>query len=326
MNFNSKIIQILSVFILVFFSCQSEQPIKGFKTEGTQLLDAKGNAFVMRGVNMPHAWHPQKSYQALNYAANHQVNCVRIVWESHLPAQGLDSILQKCISLKMIPMLELHDATGDATDTKLFKMLAYFTSVDMQAIIKKYEKYILINIANEWGNNELTPEYWRDAYKKCISQLRSSGYQSTIVIDAPGWGQNSEPILSYAQELIEFDSLHNLLFSIHMYGSWNNEAKIEKDLKEANHLSIPIIVGEFGYNYNKGDNNLNCKVNHQKILQVCTDLDIGYLAWSWTGNNEENKWLDLAENSDWKTLTRWGKEIIKSPLGIEETAKKASVF
>lgn len=50
------------------------------------------------------------------------------------------------------------------------------------------------------------------------------------------------------------------------------------------------------------------------------------MPWSWTGNNKANKWLDLVEAGDWKTLTWWGKQVISGKGGITETAKKASVF
>ncbi|MCU4177248.1 cellulase family glycosylhydrolase [Carboxylicivirga sp. N1Y90] len=327
---NSKIYHLVVIILISSISsCQSKhgkQIYTGFKTEASQLLDANGNPFIMRGINVPNAWHPKQSYQALETIADQKVNCVRLVWESHLSADGLDSVLQKCIDLEMIPMVELHDATGDSTAAKLYQMAAYFTSDEMKSIIHKYEKYLIINIANEWGSNGLSAEYWRDAYKKCLVKLRQSGYRNTIVIDGPGWGQNIQPILLYGNDLIEFDPLHNLLFSVHMYGSWNDEEKIKNDLMEARNKSIPLIVGEFGYNYNKGDNNLNCSVNHKQILKTCADLNMGYLVWSWTGNNEENNWLDLVVFEDWKTLTYWGEEIFNSPVGISETAKKATIF
>ncbi|WP_083631369.1 cellulase family glycosylhydrolase [Labilibacter marinus] len=316
----------IAVVMLVLVSCNSSNDRGTFKTEGRHLIDANNNEFIMCGVNVPFAWHLEMSYKSLESIAQQNVNCVRIVWESHKPAQGLDSILQKCIDLKMIPMVELHDATGDTSATKLYNLAEFYVSPEMKTIIRKYEKYLLVNIANEWGDNEMTNEYWRDAYIKCIDLLRSEGLQSVIVIDAPGWGQNSSPILKYGTDLINHDPLHNLLFSVHMYGSWNDEKKIIRDLSKAQSLSLPIIVGEFGYNYNDGNNNLNCMVNHHQILHTCDSLQIGYLAWSWTGNNKENKWLDLVEYGDWKSLTKWGEDVFNSPKGIKQTAKAASVF
>ncbi|MGQ1945719.1 cellulase family glycosylhydrolase [Geofilum sp. OHC36d9] len=326
MGFKSKIVGAIILFAGVLASCHKEPYSVVFSTNEGFLQDANGSEFLIRGVNVPFAWHPVKSYQALDEIARQKANCVRIVWESSLPASGLDSILQKSIDLNMIPIVELHDATGDSTATKLYQMATYFVSDEMKSVIQKYESYLLINIANEWGDNNLKAEYWRDAYKECISLLRNSGYRSTIVIDAPGWGQNIDPVLLYGQALIDYDPLHNLLFSIHMYGSWNDEEKIRHALQDAVNQSLPIVVGEFGYHYNEGNNNLNCKVNHEQILEVCAELNIGFLAWSWSGNNEVNQWLDLVTNDDWKTLTDWGKAIFNSPLGIKETARKASVF
>ena len=314
------------VLLLVLFSCEAEQGGTYFKSVNGRLLDANGNEFVMRGVNVPHAWHYKQSYDALDVIAQKNANSVRIVWESHLSPKGLDSILQKSIDLKMIPMVELHDATGDSTATSLIKLARYFVSEEMQAIYRKYKRYLLVNIANEWGSHSVSGPYWKDAYKECIHILRNAGYVSTIVIDAPGWGQNIEPILSYGKELIEADPMQNILFSVHMYGSWNSAEKIRNDLSEAKAKQIPLIVGEFGYNYNDGNNNLNCKVDHAEILATCKRLNMGYLAWSWTGNNEENNWLDLAEYNDWKTLSTWGREVFNAPNGIVQTAKKASIF
>ncbi|MBR8534055.1 cellulase family glycosylhydrolase [Carboxylicivirga sediminis] len=317
------------ITIVLLCSCASENKSttsNGFTTTAGRLLDANGQPFIIRGVNVPHAWFEEPSYEALRAIAAHDVNCVRIVWEATLPPAKLERIIQRCVNLKMIPMLELHDATGDTSAMKLLSLARYFTSAEMLQMLKKYERYVLVNIANEWGDHSVTGIFWSEAYQKCVSLMREAGYTSTIVIDAPGWGQNIQPIIDYGQQLVEFDSQHNLLFSIHMYGSWNDENVIERKLNEVSAADLPLVVGEFGYCFNSGDNNLGCKVNHREIMQCCEDLDMGYLAWSWTGNNAENRWLDLVEYTDWKTLTWWGKEVFYSPHGISNTAVKASVF
>jgi len=321
----------VSILLLLLLSCNKKEEYACFKTKGIHLLDCKGNDFIIRGVNVHHAWDSMKSLAALTDIAALKVNCIRIVWESKLSVESLERAVERCVELEMIPMVELHDATGDSTHTKLIDMAIYFSTDEMKRLMKKYEPYLLINIANEWGNHHTTGEYWRDGYFKCIDVLRSSGYKSTIVVDAPGWGQNINPILDYGNDIIERDELHNILFSIHMYGSWNDENKISTELLKVQEKGIPIIVGEFGYNYNNGDNNLKCQVNQKQILKTCNDLGIGYVAWSWTGNNKENRWLDLVDRDlvdrqDWKTLTYWGEEIFKSQYGIENTAEKASVF
>ena len=181
-------------------------------------------------------------------------------------------------------------------------------------------------IANEWGDQEVNSAVWEKAYERAIDTLRNAGIRSTLVIDAPGWGQDIAPILEKGQQVLDHDPLKNILFSIHMYGNWNNSADIQNKLTEAYNNALPLIVGEFGYNYRNGNNNLHCKVDHAAILNTCEDLGYGYMPWSWSGNNEINAWLDMTESGDWKTLTWWGEEVVEGKNGIRRTAKRASVF
>jgi len=159
-----------------------------------------------------------------------------------------------------------------------------------------------------------------------ITVLRDAGYKTTLVIDGPMWGQDIEPIRKYSSELLESDPLKNLLFSVHMYYYWNDANKIASELEKTRSMNLPLIVGEFGYNFDKGFNNLECKVDHTVILSKCNELGIGYLPWSWTGNNKDNAWLDVAEFRGKDALTWWGRQVIESEAGIRKNAAKASVF
>ncbi len=297
-----------------------------FTTKRDRLIDAGGKTFVIKGVNNPHAWFGNRAYDALDYIADINSNCVRIVWQTRGSVQELERIIKRCIELEMIPMVELHDVTGNPSKERLVDMAEYYAREDVSSMLKLYEKYLLINIANEWGDHAVTTEHWLDSYTEAVKVLRDAGYKTTIVVDSPGWGQNINPILEAGKELIENDEEHNILFSVHMYGSWNDPEKIKTDLNRAKRLKLPLIVGEFGYNSRNGDNNLGCKADHTVILSTCTELGYGYMPWSWTGNNAENAWLDMVNSSDWKTLTWWGKEVVDTPMGIRATAKKASVF
>ena len=314
-------------FILsLLYAINITSSAQGFTVSGTKLLDDNGNEFVIRGMNMPFIWFPKQTYKSLDNIAELGVNSVRIVWQTKGTATQLDSVIQRCIDLKMIPMVELHDVTGSRSTDKLLETVSYYLKPDILAIIKKYRKYLLVNLANEWGNHTVNSAYWKKAYQRAVDTLRAAGIKTTLVIDAPGWGQNITPILEKGNELLQADPQKNILFSVHIYGSWNDSLSIENKLQEAHDKNLPLIVGEFGYNYKDGNNNLGCKVNHRKILSTCQKLNYGYMPWSWTGNNEENAWLDIADFKDWKTLTRWGNEVFDSDNGIRKTAKRASVF
>jgi mannan endo-1,4-beta-mannosidase len=296
---------------------------QGFTVSGTKLLDSNGNEFVIRGVNNPHIWYQRQSLDALSHIAALKANCVRIVWQLYGSAGQLDTVIDRCIELEMIPLVEMHDVTGNTESGKLLETVSYYTRPDVKSILHKYEKYVLINLANEWGDYNITPEYWKKSYMVAIEKLRNAGIKTTLVIDGPAWGQKIQPILQYGKELLNYDPQKNLLFSVHAYYLWNSAVTIDTALQKAHDAKLPLIVGEFGYNYENGKNNLACTVDHKTLMRKCNELNYGYIAWSWAGNDSINAWLDL---SDWNDLTWWGKEIFESENGIGATSKKASVF
>ena len=320
---------IKSLLTLVLFSVLSTLAFAQknvFTTHKSKLLDAEGHEFIIRGMNNPHAWFGEKAYLALDDIKAVGCNTIRIVWKTNGRDADLERIIRRCIELEMIPMVELHDVTGNTSGDRLADMAAWYAEPQRAEMLMRYERFLLLNIANEWGSHKTKADYWQSSYARCIDIMRKAGYTTTLVIDAPGWGQNIDPIVECGQQLIDSDPRHNILFSIHMYGSWNKPKKIRDKLNLCHEKELPLIVGEFGYNFDEGKNNLTCKADHTVILNMCNTLGYGYMPWSWTGNNQENKWLDLVEPTDWKTLTWWGQQVISGKGGITETAKKASVF
>jgi mannan endo-1,4-beta-mannosidase len=317
-----KILFSLLLFGFVFGS-EISLSSQGFTVSGTKLLDANGKEFMIRGVNSPHVWYLDESMKAMTTLAGLKVNCVRIVWQTNGSAAQLEKVIKQCIKLEIIPMVELHDFTGNQKAEKLLEAVAYYTKPDIKKVLLRYEKYILINIANEWGDYFTTADYWKESYMQAINYMRNAGVNSILVIDAPNWGQGIQAILQYGKTLLDSDPKKNILFSVHAYYFWNDPVTIDTSLQKAYDASIPLIIGEFGYNFNNGNNNLKCQVDHKTVLRKCNELGYGYLAWSWAGNDSTNRWLDM---SDWKTLTWWGKEIFEGENGITSTAKKSSVF
>ena len=124
------------------------------------MYDANGKEFLIRGVNSEHlwfdGWNRYFALKSLPFIAKTNSNLNRIVWSLNsqkfaLQLTDLDKIINKTIELKMIPMIELHDATSSSNVTDLLDCARWFR--DNINLFKKYQKYILINIANEWVNN-----------------------------------------------------------------------------------------------------------------------------------------------------------------------------
>ena len=289
------------------------------------LKDANGNTFIARGVNNPHAWYDAQAYNVLSNLASRKTNLIRVVWTTGGSAARLDQILTAIASYKMVPMVELHDGTGNNSAGVLQNMANYWVRSDVLAVLKKHERYTLINIANEWGDSTKTAVQWRDDYKQPITTLRNAGLTTTIVIDNPGYGQNASAGLQYGASLLTHDPRHNLLFSVHAYGMFNNVNDIYNTMSGYQNSNLPLIWGEFGYNYNNGANNQNSTVNAPKLMEWSQQFGVGYVAWSTSGNDSANAWLDLMR-SDWSTPTTWGNTVWYGTFGIANTAQRASVL
>lgn len=281
------------LLILLLFSFLLPQP-----------ASAAEDSSWIRGTNVPAIWYDSQSYSALDKIDTEGFNTVRIVWNTSGTASRLNDYLTKCDNLGLKAIVELHDATGGTTTSTLDTCANYWVRSDVLKVMKNHNKAWL-NIANEWGPANST--VWRDGYKSAVSKIRTGGYTGTIVIDSGGWGQDDQDILSYAKDIYDSNTNKNVTFSIHMYGSWNSNSKIDSFLSTCKSKGIPIIIGEFGYNYNKGNNNLGCTVDVAHLLSYCKQNKIGFLAWSWAGNDSDNAWLDITKS--WGNYTWWGQYI-----------------
>lgn len=292
----------------------------GFTVSGSNLIDANGNAFIPVGVNNPHIWFDTDAFNALTTLANRRVNCVRIVWDRSGSATRLEQIIARCEALKIVPLVELHNGTGSNNASELNTNAQYYAR--NAAVFTRHARSVLINIGNEWGDFFIADSAWRDAYRTAITTIRNAGIVTTLVCDGPNWGQRATAALTFGQELLNFDPQHNLLFSVHMYGSWNNSADINSTLASFKSKNLPMVIGEFGWNFNNGNNNLGCRVDHRALLNFAAQYGYGTIAWSLNGNNAENAWLDLT--TDWSTpRSPWGVDIFNN---IASRARVASIF
>jgi mannan endo-1,4-beta-mannosidase len=79
-----------------------------------------------------------------------------------------------------------------------------------------------------------------------------------------------------------------------------------------------LVIGEFGWQFSAGE------VDDQTLMSQAVSRGIGYLGWSWAGNNDPV--LDMTVNFDPSQLTTWGQRIVNGTNGIRATAKQATIF
>lgn len=290
----------------------------GFNVNQGRLYDACGNEFVMRGVNNPHIWfdtgNQYLAYQALDRIATYNTNTIRVVWETSGTASLLARVLYRIVELQMVPMVELHDATGSQSNADLQAMAEYWASSDVAAVLQDFRAYALINIANEWSGSD-----FGNAYSSAISTIRGAGLEHTIVIDANGFGQNADTVFSNAGTLMAADS--NLVFSVHMYGQYSSASAVDSVLDQAVNNSVPLVIGEFGPQL-QGQN-----VAWQAITAGCQSRGLGYIAWSWSGNDSDTQNLNIVNDFGGSLTPQWGEPVMVSDTNsIQNTAQKAGIF
>lgn len=295
----------------------------GFYVSGTSIYDANGNQFVMRGINVPHAWYTSYTETSLKAIAATGANTVRVVVAdgaqySKTSYSELTNIIELCKANKLICILEVHDATGSDNTSDLNKAVNYW--IEMKNTLIGNEAYVILNIANEWYGS-WDGSAWASGYISAIKSIRNAGISNMIMVDCAGWGQYPDSIKNYGKSVFNADTNKNTVFSIHMYEYAGGSAStVKTNIDNALGIGVPVVIGEFASEHTNGD------VDEATIMSYCTSKNVGYIGWSWKGNNSELAYLDIANSWDGSSLTTWGNTLINGSNGIKATSKVCSVF
>uniref|UniRef100_UPI002B4BA98B cellulase family glycosylhydrolase n=1 Tax=Cellvibrio fontiphilus TaxID=1815559 RepID=UPI002B4BA98B len=308
----------------------SPAALAGFSVQGGKLVEGNGVPFMMRGVNHAHVWYKDTTPQALRDIASTGANTVRIVLANGTGGLGgrvggaeLAQVIQWCKDNKLIAVLEVHDATGygDASNAQNpLDTVNYWLSADIRSALANQEDYVIINIANEpLGNNRASE--WTSVQTQSIQRMRQAGIKHSIMVDAPNWGQDwSNTMRNNATTVFNADPERNTVFSVHMYESYGNFSAVQSYVQDFRNRNLPLVIGEFGADH-KGAN-----VDEDAIMAVSQQQEIGYLGWSWSGNNAETRSLDIVNSFNLNSLTTWGNRLINGANGIRQTSKIATIF
>jgi mannan endo-1,4-beta-mannosidase len=347
-NFNFLLMLLFASLAIIGCKKRNTQPDSDITTglhvkDGKYLADKCGNKVVLRGVNMGSIYAVNFGLKELEEIEKTGSNSVRIVLERNykdwsnggavtaLTANKIEPIITSCLAEGMIPILELHDFTGsDNVVADLQQATQWWTSSGIKAVLQKYQKSIIINVANEPDNGSASDATYANANIDAIKTLRGAGYTCPIMIDAADWGKDHVFFLYEGQTLMDTDPLHNLIFSIHAYWPTNgayvnySDAKITSDFNALKQSGLPIVFGEIAV----ADiyNGLIYNINYRLIMKLCQDAEFGYSAWWWGFNNNQgaNNQLSMAPNGLFSGLQNGGKVIaIDDVNSIKNTSKKA---
>jgi mannan endo-1,4-beta-mannosidase len=296
----------------------------GFSIEGTQLIDANGNPFVMRGTTHPDVWY-QGEFDSFAEISDLGANTVRVVlgsghrnWGTTSPAR-VQQIVDECKAQRLICVLEVHDTTGygeEAAAATLDQAVTYWEG--LYSVLQGEEAYVLINIGNEPIGNT-NPAQWTQATVNAVDRMRDIGFQHTLVVDAPNWGQDwTNTMRANAPTVAAADPLGNTLFSVHMYQVYSSPQTVIDYFDAFEAMNLPLIVGEYA------DTHQGSTVAWETIQSEAHARGIGWIAWSYSGNSDPI--LDQVLGFDPNRMTTYGERVFESQYGIGNTAERASVF
>lgn len=330
---------------------------EGLKVKDGNIVDKDGTPWIPYGVNSVHIWlNEANSLNALSVEIpKSKSNVVRLVtsgrsltWNSQsMTAAQKRNLIRKAIAAGLVPMLEMHDATcltecsKPAADGKmgLKEVVDEWLAPAMLQVLKDYEGKMIINIANEWGDNNVD---WFNCYKTAVKRFRDAGIRSLICIDAGGnCGQNPNSLITWGDALFDSDPQKNIMLSIHLYGfwrtadrsypSWTPPNSVEELIPRLAALNAPVVVGEFGWD--KAGISQNVEVNYDPgiLMQTCKANGIGWLFWGWYDGNDKSYYntvntstYQYNNNAD---LSEAGVFVINDPLlGFKTISKKPSGF
>ncbi len=311
----------LLLFGIAVLSCRDKIERETFYVEGPGIYAPNGEEFIARGVNKMIFYQDRSGQESYREIAKTGANVVRIFWFTKGTAEELDATLSNCIANNMVPMPAVWEATGKWEN--LQQCVDYWSREDIVAVIEKHRRYVLLNIANEAGNHDVSPNEYRLTYQDAVLKLRNAGITVPLVIDAAGWGRRESDILNQGPEILKADPGRNLIFSWHQWDSNIPQSRIKKTIDEARKKNLALIIGEFA----PMEVGCKCCIDYKYILDYCQETGTGWMAWSWGPGNGDCAEMDMTENNLAETLHGWGFEVALSlKNSIQNTSKRPCIF
>jgi hypothetical protein len=144
----------------------------------------------------------------------------------------------------------------------------------------------IINLMNEWGSHGMSVANYANAYNSAINIVRAA-YTGDIIIDLPGWGQDSMVAAQAVNRNNPLITDPNIVLSAHIYqSSWNGANTFSTyDIDAMMASGVPCIVGEFG-----PIGNGSC--NWSACVDYASQNGISIIGWCWNGDGQGHNMVD----------------------------------
>lgn len=293
-------------------------------TQGRFIYTADGEKVILRGVNEMLVWSTDPSGSwVMAEMAKTGANAVRFSCQNNYSAENLEKAIQNANKNGMVAMPSIWHATGKWNE--LQRCVDYWLRDDVKKVLQKNEQFLMLNIANEAGNNDITDAQFVDGYQRAIDQLRKAGYKCPLVIDGTDWGKNYEILIRNWETLNGHDPLKNIVVSAHTYWNGTQELRIshyDTIIKQTIEKEIPFVFGE-----GPTPSGWDCTDSpYEYAMEQCHLSEIGWLGWSWglvVNGDCKGKydWTKNGKFGEWATPA--GENMaVKDVFSIRNTSKR----
>lgn len=309
------------------------------------LQDVCKNNVILKGVNVDVYKSTWENNWQLDEIAKTSANAVRINWWANWKSDtgpfpyslgNLENAILKCQQLNMVPIVELHDVTCKDNNDADFEniVMKFWLSTGVINLINKYQNCLVINIANEFGKVEWADDQsvgwptYAAKYKNAIVRLRAKGVKVPIMIDAPDCGTSSQVFIDHSTEILNYDGLKNIIFSLHTYWNSLTTAQITTQITAMKNTNNCFVLGEIA-NIQGDDsivaNDIDLYANGkmEKTAIEAKKNNIGFLWWLWWNDGVAQR--QLSKDGKYNNLTPQGTRALKPGNAynfLSETIKK----
>ena len=331
-----------SLGLAAMLACSTHSAMAAWTTNGKQLIDAKGNAFIFRGVTIDHTLAPEKTVQALKDIAALGANSAQIefpikydgVFPRPIVTQ-LRDIIKTCVEQKLVCVLEPNDVAGFGGvegSNSPSATIDYWT--DIYNTLYGNEDYIIIGLGNQhFDGNSGSAVIYSSGIPDYLQNLLSKLPKDFLVmVDGNVWSQDTDKAMQQIARTINqnLGLKSKVIYSVDFFDQYANPEKAREYIATFAEINAPLVIGGFGpaayyHPFFNGPVPLNApRLPTESIMQYAEQYGAGYFGWSWSGN--KNSALDVVSNWNPASLTSWGSSLFNDANGIKATAKRASIF
>lgn len=262
------------------------------KVEGTNLLDASGNPYQLKGVSTHGiAWFPQYVNEAgfRSLRDTYGANVIRLAMYSD-PGSGygeeaikkVEEGVEYATKLGMYVIIDWHILSDNNPNTHKKEAKAFFQKMSKQY---KDNENVLYEICNE-PNGDVTWEKDIKPYAKTIIKtIRKNDPNGVIIVGTPTWSQDVDVV---AKSPIK--KQNNIMYTLHFYAATHKE-DLQNKFIAAYEAGLPIFVSEFSICDASGNGALDIE-SANKWMKLIKEHNISYCAWSLCNKQESSALLD----------------------------------